>query len=160
MGEKNFMLIEFQTHQLPNGYDQHLYDLAVSGVTPIIAHPERYKPIQDDISILEKLILSGCIIQVDAGSLLGDFGKNCYSTAIDIIMRNMCHVLGSDAHNSKNRNFCLPRAIEVIEKQLELDCKFLVIDNPLNIINGDKIEVPEIRDKKQSILNKIISKYF
>ena len=159
-GDGAFMLIEFQTHQFPDGYDEHLYELASSGVTPIIAHPERYKPIQRDIAILEKLILSGCIIQLDAGSLLGNFGKNCYKTAIEIISRNMCHILGSDAHNSTNRNFCLIDAIKVIEKKIGISCDPLVKENPLNIINGDRFDTPEIIYKRENILNKIINKYF
>ena len=43
----------------------------MAGVTPIIAHPERYKPIQDDINIVAEWLAAGCIIQVDAGSPLG-----------------------------------------------------------------------------------------
>ena len=30
---------------------QQLFDLKMAGVTPIIAHPERYKQVQDDINI-------------------------------------------------------------------------------------------------------------
>ena len=50
---KKYMLIEFQTFMMPKGYENHLYDLKISGVTPIIAHPERYKEVQDNIEIIE-----------------------------------------------------------------------------------------------------------
>ena len=102
-----YMLIEFQTHQFPKDFDQHLYDLKMSGVTPIIAHPERYKPVQNDIEIIEKLINSGCLIQIDAGSILGHFGKNCKVSAEIMLKRNMVHILGSDSHGTGIRNFCL-----------------------------------------------------
>ena len=36
-----------------------LYELCLSGTTPIIAHPERYKAIQDDISISKHNVLRG-----------------------------------------------------------------------------------------------------
>ena len=45
------MLIEFQVLEIPEIQKQQLFDLKMAGVTPIIAHPERYKPVQDDISI-------------------------------------------------------------------------------------------------------------
>ena len=102
-----YMLIEFNTHQFPKDFDKHLYDLAISGVTPIIAHPERYKPVQNDIDIIEKLINSGCVIQIDAGSILGHFGKNCKTAAEIMLKRNMVHVIGSDSHGTRKRNFCL-----------------------------------------------------
>ena len=76
-GHGKYMLIEFQTYQLPPGYDEELYRLLMSGTTPVIAHPERYRPIQNDINIVEKLINSGCLIQIDAGSLLGQFDQDC-----------------------------------------------------------------------------------
>ena len=63
-----YMLIEFQVHQLPDSQKQQLFDLKMAGVTPIIAHPERYKPVQDDINIVAEWLAAGCIIQVDAGS--------------------------------------------------------------------------------------------
>ena len=50
-----YMLIEFQAHKLPDMHKQQLFDLKMAGVTPIIAHPERYKPVQEDISILEEV---------------------------------------------------------------------------------------------------------
>ena len=70
-----YMLVEFQPMQFPINFDKHLYMLALKGITPIIAHPERYRPIQEDLSIIERLINSGCIMQIDAGSLLGQFGR-------------------------------------------------------------------------------------
>ena len=37
------MLIEFHPHHIPESHRQQLFDLKIEGVTPIIAHPERYK---------------------------------------------------------------------------------------------------------------------
>ena len=39
-------------------FNKHLFDLAISGITPIIAHPERNSIIQRDINILVELIHS------------------------------------------------------------------------------------------------------
>ena len=63
------MLIEFSTNLYPTGYEDEFYKLQSNGITPIIAHPERYRPIQNDINIVEKLINSGCLMQIDAGSV-------------------------------------------------------------------------------------------
>ena len=102
-----YMLIEFHTFQFPKGFEDQLFNLALSGITPIIAHPERYSPIQNDINIAEKLINSGCLLQLDAGSLLNHFGKKCRYTSEVLLQKNMIHFMGSDSHNSRKRNFCL-----------------------------------------------------
>ena len=47
-----YMLIEFQTHQLPDIHKEQLFNLKMSGVTPIIAHPERYKDVQENFDLI------------------------------------------------------------------------------------------------------------
>ena len=48
----------------------------MNGITPIIAHPERYKKVQNDLNIIFDWINAGCIIQVDSGSVLGFLEKS------------------------------------------------------------------------------------
>ena len=159
-GHGKYMLIEFQTHQLPPNYDEELFKLTLSGTTPIIAHPERYKPIQNNIDIVEKLINSGCLMQIDAGSLVGHFGKNCKNTTELMLQRNMVHFMGSDAHNDLRRNFCLQEALSICEKLVGNISQKLVNENPEKLIRGEKIIPFEMEEKQeenifQKILNKI-----
>lgn len=144
-----YMLIEFQTFQFPVGFEKHLYELAISGITPIIAHPERYKSVQNNFHIIEKLINSGCLMQLDAGSIIGHFGENCRLTAKKMILSNMFHIMGSDAHNNRKRNFCLSEALENVYKLIGNDSEILVNDNPQKVIEGKKIEVSELKIEKE-----------
>ena len=41
-GNGKYMLIEFHPYNIPDINKQILFDLKMNGVTPIIAHPERY----------------------------------------------------------------------------------------------------------------------
>ena len=153
------MLIEFQTHQMPPNYDEELFKLTLSGTTPIIAHPERYKPIQNNIDIVEKLINSGCLMQIDAGSLVGHFGKNCKNTTEIMLQRNMVHFMGSDAHNDLRRNFCLQEALSICEKLVGNRSEKLVYENPEKLISGEKIIPFEIEEKlEKNIFQKILNK--
>ena len=157
-GNGRYMLIEFQTHQLPPGYDDELYSLVMSGTTPIIAHPERYRPIQNNINIVEKLINSGCLMQIDAGSLLGQFGENCKKTAEIMLGRNMVHFMGSDAHNDGKRNFCLELAVDVCKGIIGDYTTSLVYDNPQKLLNGEKVIPLEIIDEKEGFVKSILKK--
>ena len=51
-GHGKYMLIEFHTHHIPETQKQVLFDLKMNGVTPIIAHPERYRPVQENIALI------------------------------------------------------------------------------------------------------------
>jgi len=143
-----YMLIEFEVFMLPKGYENHLYELAASGITPIIAHPERYRPIQNDVKIVEKLINSGCLMQVDAGSLIGHFGKRTKQLAEELIRRRMTHIMGSDSHNNRKRNFCLEEALKIAQNLIGETANTLVDSNPRKVLSGSSIEPFEILDNQ------------
>lgn len=150
MGNKKFMLIEFYPFHLPPNFDEYFYQLKLSGTTPIIAHPERNRMIQKDIDILVKLIHSGCLIQLDAGSLLGYFGPTCQKVAKLLLQRDMVHFLGSDAHNNKKRNFCLAPAVDIARNIMGERVDILVNDNPKKVIFGKDIIPFEIHESHTS----------
>ena len=141
IGNGKYMLVEFHPHHIPDSHRQQLFDLKIEGVTPIIAHPERYKDVQEDIHLVSRWIESGCLIQVDAGSPLGLLGPKAKLASEKILINNWCQVIGSDAHNNGNRNFCLKECINHIEKLVDFNTKVLVHDNPKHILNGTPIRV-------------------
>ncbi|MBC8402701.1 MAG: hypothetical protein H8E14_14540, partial [Candidatus Marinimicrobia bacterium] len=139
IGNGKYMLVEFQLHQLPEGYRDVLFNLVMSGVTPIIAHPERYNPIQRDIDIIRDLIQAGCLIQIDGGSLTGSLGQSAKKAAVDILQQGLCHLIGSDAHDDRRRNFCLS---ESIDKAREIigDAVDRIIHNSQKLLTGESID--------------------
>ena len=136
IGKGKYMLIEFQIDQLPEDYKKQLFELKMGGVTPIIAHPERYKPVQDNVNIVAEWLAAGCIIQVDAGSPLGYFGKRSKITSEKILKNGWCQILGSDSHDNRKRNFCLKESIQMIQNFVDYDTSILVNDNPKAVIEG------------------------
>ena len=147
IGNKKYMLIEFPVIAFPPKYEDLLFKLILKGVTPIIAHPERYRTIQQDFIEIKKFINLGCLVQIDSGSLLGLFGKNALDTSINLIKSGFCHLLGSDAHNSKKRNFCLNEGLEVAKDLIGATASFMVREHPENIIKGKKINIDNYMNK-------------
>ena len=147
IGKGKYMLIEFHPQLIPKSHKQHLFDLKMAGVTPIIAHPERYKDVQEDISMVKMWLEAGCIIQMDAGSVLGKMGKSAYKISMKILKNSWCQILGSDAHNDRNRNFMLKDAYLVAERVIGREAILLVQDNPKKIMDGSPIHF-EIKEKQ------------
>ncbi len=148
-----YMLIEFQFHQISKIQKQQLFDLKMSGVTPIIAHPERYKAVQEDLSLVTNWLERGCIIQIDAGSILGTLGSKAKTASEKIIKNGWCHVLGSDSHDNKSRNFCLKGAKEIVDGWVGNESIKMVEDNPKSIIEGKSIIYDFEYDKDLSSSN-------
>ncbi len=140
MGGGKYMLIEFSPKNIPNSQKETLFGLKMSGVTPIIAHPERYKLVQESFSIIYDWINAGCLIQVDAGSLLGLMGEKAKKTSSLIIKEKCCHILASDAHNDSNRNFCIKDAYNHVKSIIgKKNSDLLVYEHPSSIINGEDL---------------------
>lgn len=159
-GNGKYMLIEFHMRELPEINHEILFELKMSGVTPIIAHPERYQSVQNNINLINQWIQAGCIMQIDAGSINGTLGKSAEKTVKEIIQSRMFHLVGSDAHNDSNRNFCLKRGLEHITELTDKSFTDMLIQNGYKVLKGDSIDQECIisEPKKINFLSKLKSK--
>ena len=79
-------------------YERTIFDLQGMGYEVIIAHPERYKAIQEDISIAKRLMKMGCKLQASADFVKGGrLGKE-KKPAQKMFEENMYRYIASDAH--------------------------------------------------------------
>ena len=140
-GSGKYMLIEFHPTNIPESHKTQLFDLKMKEITPIIAHPERYIAVQENINIVSDWLEAGCIIQLDAGSILGYLGKRARIASLEIIENEWCQLIGSDAHDNKSRNFFLKDAINMTSQLLQKDMSKLVNENPRKILDGEPISV-------------------
>lgn len=140
-GNKRYMLIEFHPENIPLSHKEQFFDLKMKGITPIIAHPERYRQVQENIYLVSEWLESGCLVQVDAGSPLGFLGKRSKLISMEIIKNNWCQIIGSDAHDNNHRNFCLKDSIEYINQFTGEDKSYLVKENPKKILNGEIVNI-------------------
>lgn len=161
-GHGKYMLIEFPFDQVPNRCQDMFFKLKLSGVTPIIAHPERIKPIQKDLSIVRQFIRGGCVIQVDAGSLTGSLGASAEKAALEILRQGCCHIIGSDAHDTERRNFLLGDALVIAEKIIGPKAIDLVTTNPQKVIDGETIQtyIESPNPPPETLLQKVRRRIF
>ena len=159
-GNGKYMLIEFPLINVPEVQKKHLFELKLSGVTPIIAHPERYMTVQDNLSMVTTWLEAGCLIQVDAGSILGKLGKQSKVVAEKIIKNGWCQIIGSDSHDNSNRNFCLEEARDCVTRWVGLNGKKMFYENPKRVLEGTPIEVDfEYNNEEIFFLKKLIKKW-
>jgi protein-tyrosine phosphatase len=102
---------------VPRFTEQVFYQLYQQGLTPIIAHPERNRAIQENPDLLYDLVEKGALAQLTASSLNGSFGKKVEKLSHQLIDANLIHLIASDAHGVKSRKFRLKEAYEVLEKK-------------------------------------------
>ncbi len=83
-----------------------------AGIVPILSHPERNQGIIRQPKLLEPLLHLGCLMQVTAGSLLGEFGDEARRTAEWLAKHRWIHFLATDAHRADRRRPLIQRAYQ------------------------------------------------
>jgi len=156
IGNGKYMLIEFNTLSFPKGYEEELFKLQLNGITPIIAHPERYRGVHINIDVVKKWIERGYLIQIDCASILGGFGKNAKNTAIKLLENGLCHLIGSDAHNDKKRNFLLKTTIEKCISIIGSESTNIILSNSKCILDGEDCQTYKYQKTKRKLFRSFL----
>ncbi|MCD8875044.1 hypothetical protein K2V74_11980 [Mammaliicoccus sciuri] len=134
-----YVLIEFPFFSIPEFAEQTFEKLFNAGYRPILAHPERIIPIQDDPQILFDLIDRGALCQVTAGSLVNKYGEDAKRVADYLLEQDAIHIVGSDAHNTSNRNFHIKEAYEFLERTKGIETVTRFKENARKILKNEEI---------------------
>jgi len=106
------------------------------GITPIIAHIERYFPYQQKGGKFDQLLSLGVIFQTNAEALVhGKYRRKI----LKMIAANQIHLLGSDCHNAEERSPNLDRAFKIIAKKLGYSTLEKIDANSRRITNDECI---------------------
>jgi len=97
------VLLELHDGRIPPFAREAIRHLKSRDIVPMIAHPERNKAVMQDPAALEPLLDEGCLLQVTAGAIVGEFGERARDTALALLDRNLVTVVASDAHNLRHR---------------------------------------------------------
>ncbi|GAC1342324.1 MAG: protein tyrosine phosphatase [Ktedonobacteraceae bacterium] len=98
-----YLLLELWNSTWIPETEQVIFELRAHGIIPIIAHPERYRAIQQDPARLAALLQQGAIAQLTASSLVGMQGNTTRSCAETLLKKDLIHCIGSDAHGLHRR---------------------------------------------------------
>ncbi len=95
-----YVLVEFPFEVFPKYSREVLYKLRIKNYIPIIAHPERNRKMLKDVGMYIELIDSGCLMQLDAASILGKNGLRTKWFCRKVLKANLVHFVASDSHSS------------------------------------------------------------
>jgi len=139
-----YMLFDLPMQFIPADISEIIFQLIRKKVTPIMAHPERNVEVQKEPHLPADWVRLGCLMQMDAGSITGEFGRVCQRTAQELIRNGYIHLVASDAHDRIERNFHLlaNACTRVKKKHGSHWANLLFNDNPLRILNGEKVILP------------------
>lgn len=151
-----YLLVEFPPSGIPPYSQRTLYEIALQGVIPVIAHPERNADFVSRPDLLAPFLERGAICQVTAGSLTGFFGRQSRRVGWYFLKRGMCHLIGSDAHSEAHRAPLLSGAARAAAKALGSHFSELqTCGNPGRILKGMPVVKPAGVQTSTSIITMI-----
>jgi protein-tyrosine phosphatase len=144
-----FVMVEFPSQGIPYRAEEVLYQFIVRGIIPIISHPERNLEIGHKAKRYYEMIRMGCLGQVTAMSLTGEFGNGVRRVAEKLLSKRLLHIIASDAHSTNGRPPILSSAAKAAEKIVGKEEAWrMVTEYPQTILNGQRPEVPVLGEWK------------
>src|SRR5215469_10693869 len=132
-----YLLVEIPDYGLSPGLTEVFYQLQLDGLTPILTHPERNATLQSDASRLVDWLRIGVVIQITAGSILGDMGKKAERMSHELLTKRWVHFVATDAHNTKSRPPKMRDAFDVVADKYGSEyAHLLFVSNPLAAFLG------------------------
>jgi len=130
-------LVEFPNQHFPLKHEHRLYELRVKKrIRPVLAHPERYRPVWKDIASLDPILDGGTVLLLDVGALVGKYGRASRKAAEKLLKEGYYYAACSDAHRASDAE-AVGKGIERLHKLMgREEAEFLLIEGPKNILAG------------------------
>jgi protein-tyrosine phosphatase len=113
LNHSRYLLVELPFDHYPPYVEHVLFELQVSGLVPILAHPERCSIFASNPETLFHLVERGVLVQVTAASIAGEFGPAVQAFTRVLLEHRLAHVIASDAHSARLRPPVLSDAVRI-----------------------------------------------
>ena len=129
-------LFEVNPGMMPPRIEQTLFELRLKGRLPVMAHPERYQAIQNDLHRAEELGRSAALL-VDLAALDGAHGRPAMKAARRLLEEDLAHAAATDMHSPEDQR-PIAAGMAWIRKRLGADTlERLLGENPRRILAGE-----------------------
>lgn len=138
-GAGKYLLLELP-HDVFLNPRRAITDLRKEGVSTILTHPERHAHLQQHPELIQPWLDQGVVVQITAGSILGDFGQPAQQAGWDLLKRGWVGVVATDAHDTVRRPPRMTAAADAISKQFShAVARRLCIENPARVLAGQPL---------------------
>lgn len=110
-----FILVELGFQRCSDNLLWAVDELIARGLTPIIAHPERYLWLPQQPKLFTELRDRGCVFQFNMMSINGHFGPRLKGIVLRLMQHAGEFIIGSDSHSDNDKYFNVTAAQEQLK---------------------------------------------
>ena len=132
-------LIELPNERFPLRLGERMFELRCKRIRPVLAHPERYRPVWRDRQVLDPLLDGGVVLLMDLGALAGKYGRAVRRCAEELLEEGYYYAASSDAHRAEDVDAVAAGIRRLFELAGEQDATFMLREGPQAILDG-KVE--------------------
>lgn len=136
-GKGKYALVEMPMFEVPFYASTVFFNMLSHGITPIWAHPERCAAVIDDCRVAYEYRDNGVLMQINAASLFGMYGRKVRNTAVTLLKNGCGHIVASDVHRTNGiKNFfpeVFSRLVKIVGNAKAVD---MILSTPAKIIHG------------------------
>lgn len=145
LADTNYVLVEFSMATPYKEIHMALSSLLRLGVTPVVAHIERYQCLEKQEKRVREMIAMGCYMQINSASVLkphlfGDSHKVLKKRARYFLDKDLVHFVASDMHNLDRRPPYMEVAYSLIKDRYGVSrADALFKDNQTKLLSDELI---------------------
>ena len=140
LNNSRYPLVEFDFYEYSDSVYSKLNEIIAEGYVPVVAHPERYAFVAEDEEAAVRLKKLGCVLQINKGSLTGNFGESAFYTAQRLIEERLADVIASDSHSPYVRTTNMENVHELVSEVYSPNYADVLLDiNPKRILQDREI---------------------
>lgn len=141
INDTRYMLIEIPMYSKMNNVKDIFFELISNGITPILAHPERYTAYYNDLDFFLELRKMGVLLQINFPSLVGEYGSKAKKMAVKLLKLHIISFIGSDIHSDVGgKNALSLKALKKLKKYVSEDEYIdITLNNFARVVRNDDI---------------------
>lgn len=138
LNSTKYVLVELPVRAEEKSAKTTLAAIIKKGFIPLIAHPERYYYVQDNMEILDDYLSMGCLLSGDILGMTGKYGRREEKTLKRLLLDGKLFCLAVDAHKAADYELEMPRKRLLKLLKDEGKVEELLTTNPGKIIRGEQ----------------------
>lgn len=142
INNSKYVLFELPMNTKAMDVKEVVFRIMEKGYVPIIAHPERYQYVKEDIEYVRELADMGVLFQSNYGSSIGMYGKKAQKTQKKLLEEGLIQFFGSDVHTVEQIYTKMPKILKKLRKIIsEEELEQLSTVNPQKVLDNEDIEI-------------------